>query len=126
MSDQAYNLKEIAKMNDEPLQQHVLTLLLKDKRSVSETALYLTQAAVLIPQLLEIDQNRPIHQKLIRLLEELPTLHPSTQMSSMMGLHPSSTEDDIAEMTDEMMSLTELDELTLLIADNLMGVLNRE
>jgi len=32
--------------------------------------------AELIPQLLEIDESRPSHQKLIRLLEEIPALHP--------------------------------------------------
>ncbi len=43
----------------------------------------------------------------------------------MMGLHQSSTEDEAEEMTDEMMGMAELDELALLIADNLLGVLNR-
>ena len=92
---------------------------------MSETALYLTQAAGLIPQLFEMDWNRPSHQKLTQFLTELPELHPTLQAPAMMGLHQTSTENDIAEMTDEMMSTTELDELALLIADNLLGVLSR-
>jgi hypothetical protein len=58
-------------------------------------------------------------------LEELQTLHPTLQVSAVMGLHTTSTDNEIEEMTDEMMSIAELDELVLLIADNLLGVLNR-
>ena len=57
-------------------------------------------------------------------MTELPSLHPTLQVSALMGLHQSSTENDIEEMTDEMMSVAELPELALLIADNLLGVVN--
>ena len=88
-------------------------------------SLYLMQTAELLPQLLEIDGSRPAHQKLLRLLEQLPALNPDLQMSALMGLHKTSTQSDIEEMTDEMTATAELDELALLIADNLMGVVNR-
>ena len=115
----------IEEMNKNPLNQHILALLLKGNRDTDKMTLYLTQAALLIPQLLEIDPSRPSHQKLIQLLEELPTLNPTLQVSMMMGLHQSSTQNDMEEMTDEMMGIAELDELALLIADNLLGALNR-
>jgi len=125
MNDQASGMKLIAEMNQSPLQQHALMLLWKAKQPTTPTSLYLIQAAELIPQLVELDENRTTHQRLLQMLEELPSLHPNQQMSLVMGLHPSSTESDLEEMTDEMMSVMELDELALLIADNLLGVLSR-
>lgn len=125
MADQVTNMKMITEMNNTPLHQHALTLLLKESRGANETTLYLTQAAELIPQLLEMDKNRPSHQKLMRLLEDIPALHPALQTSTIMGVHPSSTMNDIEEMTEEMLGIRSLDELALLIADNLLGVLNR-
>ncbi len=125
MTGQALILSQITEMNKSPLQQHILTLLQSEGRSIDHTALYMRQAAALIPQLLEIDGSRPSHQRLLRLLEELPALPPDTQASMMMGLHQTSTENDIEEMASEMTAITELDELALLIADNLLGVLSR-
>ena len=125
MTGQALLPSRITEMNKSPLQQHILTLLQSEGRSIDRAALYMTQAAALIPQLLEIDGSRPSHQRLLRLLEELPALPPDTQASMMMGLHQTSTENDIEEMASEMTAITELDELALLIADNLLGVLSR-
>ena len=86
MTDQVSKLNMITEQNKTPLQQHVLTLFLQESRNADETTLYLTQAAELIPQLLEIDENRPAHQNLIQLLEEIPTFHPDLQTSIIMGL----------------------------------------
>jgi len=125
MADQASHLNRIAEMNATPLQRHVLALLRGEGHSTDQTTLYLTQAAGLIPQLLEIDGSRPSHQSLLRLLEELPRLPLDVQVSMMMGSHPSSTPSDMEEMMLEMTGMVELDELALLIADNLLGVLSR-
>ncbi len=125
MTGQALELYRIRELNKTPLQQHVLELLRKESRSADPVTLHLTQAAALIPQLLEMDGSRPAYQRLLRLLEELPARPPAQQVRMMMGLHPTSTSSDREEMASEMMGTAALDELALLIADNLLGVLSR-
>ena len=126
MADQASIMKKTMEMNESPLQQHVMGLLLSEGRDADQTTLYVTEVAMLIPELVTLDMSRPLHQRLVRFLKELPILHPDLQMAAIMGQHQSWTEDDIEEMVDEMKSMKELDDLALLMADNLLGVLNRE
>ena len=100
------DLKLITEMNKQPLQMHVMNLLSKENHQISQSSLFLAQAAQLITDYWNINQNS---QQISELIENLPCRSPQIQMAILLG---SSDKEKQTEEQDYLMTLQSLEDLT--------------